>query len=221
MSVNALAIINEAALACGDPRFSRIDRDEWKMILNQSCRDLSRKMRLTLHTATFDITAGDAEYAFPDDCIQIKSLRWSDNPLDPSLWRWVEELFEDEYRSLTNLAQSTGVPTGYHPQVDTYFMNPIPDATIVGGGKIQYWGMPDEVTNPETERIPVLDVLRDTLRERMVIYAMRRLEKWDAAQARELEWQATLVVDRDRIEDRSADRRSKLRANNSFSRYAR
>lgn len=206
-----MLVINEAAAHIGDPLFRRISADEWLSFQNQSSRDLCRKLRLKLWTSVFDTVLNESEYSLPDDCLQVKSLRYNATPSDPTTAYWLTEAFEDEYRSLTDRTVSVSQPLHYFVLTQTFFLSPIPDATVVGGGKIQYWGMPDNVTSPVSENIPVADFLRDTLRERMLIYGWRRLEKWDSAAAAESEWQASLATDRDRLEDRSADRRPRIR----------
>jgi hypothetical protein len=210
VSVSALQVINEAALQIGDKDFSRVTRPDWRIILNNSCRDLARKLRLVRWTATFDIEDED-EYALPSDCIQVISMRWNATPDDKTTWWWLEEMFEDEWRSQTHGSHPTGDPRKYLALNDTFHLFPIPESDVVGGGKIVYWGLPDEVTDETTQPIPIMDMLRDTLRERMVIYGLRRLDRFDKADAHEREWQASLTSDRDRLEDRAVDRRSRLR----------
>ena len=212
MSTNSLTVINEAAALVGDPAFDRINRDAWRAILNHSARDIARKLRLVLKAATFDLVLNDDEYAMPDDCWQVKSMRVNETPTDTTTWWWLKEMFEDEFRNATQGQFSTATrATRYFALTDTFHLYPRPDKAITGGGKIQYWGMPAEVTSEATQGIPLADIMRDTLRERMLVYALRRLEKFDAAAAQEQEWQASLTSDRDRIEDRSADRRSRIR----------
>lgn len=211
MSTSALSVINEAALAVGDPQFSRIARVEWRDLLNQSSRDLARKLRLVLWTATFDLAAASDEYALPADCIQVKGMRWNDTPSDSTTWRKCDEWFEDEFNGATDGSFSEGDPAHYFVRVDTFHLYPRPGTAITGGGKIIYWGLPDDVTDEATQVIPIMDMLRDSLRERMVIHGLRRLDRFDKAAAHEQEWQASLTSDRDRLEDRSADRRSRIR----------
>ena len=212
MSVNALLVINEAAALVGDPRFDRVTRDAWRALMNQSARDIARKLNLVLKTATFDLVALDDEYALPTDCWQVKSFQVNETPADLTTWWWLKEAFEDEFRDATQgNYQSATRPTRYFCRVDTFHLLPKPDVTITGGGKIRYWGMPDDVTNESIQSIPLVDTMRDSLRDRMVTYALRRLEKFDAASQHEKEWQTALTSDRDRIEDRSADRRPRIR----------
>lgn len=220
MSVSALTVITEAAEAVGDPAFSRIARPEWRSILNASCRDLARKLKVVLWAATFDIVADD-EYATPSDCIQIKSLSYNPTPSDPTTWYWLREKFEDEFRSMTHGAYPSGTPTAYFARTDTFHLLSKPDTAVEAGGKMIYWGLPDDVTDETTQGIPVMDTLRDTMHDRMVTRALRRLEKFDAAEKREQEWQASLNVDREQLEDRSADRRARIRPRSATSRWVR
>lgn len=220
MSTPATTPINEAAALVGDPAFTRITQPTWTVFLNTAARDLARKMRLIRRAATFDLVANDPEYALPSDCIQIIGMQYNLTPSDQTTWMKAKEMFEDEHQVATNGSYSAGNPTRYLPRPDTFMFYPMPDTTIAAGGKITYWGMPDEVTNISSQSIPVMDFLRDSLRDRMVTFALRRLEKWDAASMAEKEWEAALTVDRDRFEDRSADRRTALRPRSSWTRFS-
>lgn len=212
MSTNALSVINEAAVLIGDPLFSRITRSQWVALMNQSARDVAKKLRIVLKAATFDIVAGQHEYALPDDCWQVKSFQFNETPEDETTWWWLTEVFEDEYRKATNgMYPSSGRPTNYFVNLETFHLYQNPSESIVGGGKIRYWGMPSTVSNEAVDSIPLQDIMRDTLRDRMVTYALRILEKWDAASNHEREWNSSITIDRDRIEDRSADRRARIR----------
>lgn len=212
MSVSALVVINEAAELVGDPNFERITRSAWRVFMNQSARDIARKLNLVLKVATFDIVADDDEYAMPSDCWQVKSLQANETPTDKTTWWWLGEMFEDEFRAATNGQFPSGTrPIKYFARVDTFHLFYRPDTDILGGGKIRYWGMPDEVTSEGTQNIALADIMRDSLRDRMCTYGLRRLEKWDAASMHEKEWQTSLGSDRDKVEDRSADRRPRIR----------
>jgi hypothetical protein len=212
VSTNALVVINEAAALIGDPEFKRVTAEAWRVIENNSCRDLARKLRLVLWTATFDIVANDHEYALPADCLQVKRIQCNETPSDQTTWWEVDEYFEDEFRAVTNGQYSSASrPYRYMAWLDTMDLFPMPDTDITGGGKITYWGLPDDIVTPATQGIPLMDIVRDSLRQRMLVYGFNRLEKYDAAAKAEQEWQATLTVDRDRLEDRSADRRPRIR----------
>ena len=210
MTVLSLRVIEEAALAIADPRFTRVTRPQWLTILNQSQRDMARKLRLVKHIATFDIETDD-EYALPDDCVQVASMQWTDTPGDRNTWRWLREKFEDEFRADTDGSFSDGDPCEYLVLTDTFHLFPRPDQLILGGGKITYWGMPDEVTDESTQAITIRAVARDTLKERMVVHGLRAIDRFDKAEKHEQEWVASLTTDRDKFEDRSTDRRPRMR----------
>jgi hypothetical protein len=219
VSVNAQIVVNEAAALIGDPAFSRITTEGWRVMLNESCRDVVVKLRLQMWRATFDLVANDPEYALPDDCIQVKRIEVNETPSDQTTWWDVGEWFEDEFRAATNGYYPLNTrPVRYTVWVDTYNLYMMPDTTIPGGGRITYWGLCDDVTDLGSQNIPVLDFMRDRVRDRMLIYGFRRLKQWDSAAAAEKEWEAALSADRARIEDRSADRRARLRtpAGNRF-----
>ncbi len=221
MSTNALEIVYEASTLVGDPMFQRITQEDWRHLLNTACRDIARKLRVHRRCALFDIEANSPEYAMPEDCLQIISMQYNDTPQDANTWWWLQEMFEDEFRDATHGTFSAARPIRYLARTDTFLLFPQPDASYAGGGKVTYWGLPDEVTSLSTQNIPFQDTLRDTLRDRMVTFALRRLEKFDAAAQHEKEWVASLTTDRDRLEDRAADRRSRMRPISSWSRRMR
>jgi len=207
-----LAIINEAAASVGDPAFSRIARPLWRDFFNRSCRDAARKLKLVRWRATFDIVAGDDEYALPSDLRQVVKVEYNDTPSDPTTWWKVEEMMPDEFEEATNGAYPEGRPDRYIAFIDTLHLVSMPDTDVVGGGRITYWGMPDDITDEATQSLPLMDIMRDTIRERMEIYALRRLERFDKAQKAEEEWLASLTTDRSQLEDRTDDKRPRLRS---------
>lgn len=211
MSTSALAVVNEGAALVGDPGFSRITQEEWRVYLNTAARDLARKMRLVRWIVTYDLVLNGPEYALPPDCFQIIRMHYNLTPSNQTTWFKIDEIFQDEFDQTTNGNYASGLMQRYLALNDTFWLYPMPDKNVVAGGRIAYWGMPDEVTTLASGVIPVMDILRDSLRERMVIFALRRLEKFDAAQRHELEWEASLTSERDRLEDRSADRRPQIR----------
>jgi hypothetical protein len=91
-----------------------------------------------------------------------------------------------------------------------FHLYPKPATAIVNAGHICYWSMPDAITNPNTQNIPFADFLFDTLVEGMVVNGLKKLEKFEAAAARKIEWEESLVFDRDKMEDRSEDRRPNM-----------
>jgi len=210
VSVPALSVVSEAAIQCGDPQYQTIALDEWLVYLNASTRDLARKLLLKRRKTVGDITA-DMEYAYPANLIQVIRVEWNPTPSDATTWRKLREVFEDEFEDKTTYNYPTGDPLGYFASTESFFLLPMPQQDLSSGLRITYWGVPDAVTSISTQPITIMDMLRDALRERMVIYGMRRQQRYDEATAHEKEWEAALQYERPRLEDRSADRRSAVR----------
>jgi hypothetical protein len=210
MSVQALAVVNDCARSLSDPQFQRVTRADWRAFMNEACRDLARKLRLVKWTATFDIE-NEGEYAMPEDCVQLVKVFYNPTPADRDTWRVLGEKFADEFYDATDGAYAEGDPCEYFADTDTFHLYPRPDTAITGGGKVTYWGMPDEVTDEGVQLMPLRDVLRDSLAQRMLVLALRHIERFDKADEYEKEWLASLTTDRDRLEDRSQDRRPRMR----------
>ena len=213
MSTLAQSVIDEAAFDIGDPNYSRIDRTAWTMFLNWAARTMARNMRVVKWRATADIEAANDIYELPDDCVQVTRIQYNPTPDSDTTWRDVHEYFEDEYRKQTNWNLPLGEPINYRMDQGFFLLTPRPSVAVPGGMRIEYWGLPSEVTDASTQDIPFQSLMRDHLKAGMNIRAMFKLEKLPNMQVAEQEWVAGLSASRPQLERRSDDRRSRIRPN--------
>lgn len=209
------AVADECAVLAGDPDYRRVTRPDWLVFLNRTARTMARRMNIIEVEAFFDITADSDLYKLPDDCKQAREFQVTQTPSNANTFYSLDEKFDDEFRLRRQRNRNTGDPKVYLMRQGFFQLDPWPSADYEDGGKITYWAMPDPITDMTIQYVPFANVLRDTLAEGMVVHALKKLEKFDAAIAREKEWEASLVLDRDKMEDRSADRRSKVRPRSS------
>jgi hypothetical protein len=218
-SVLCSAVADEAATLISDPDYRRVTRPDWLIFLNATARTMARRMNIIEVEAFFDITSESDLYALPDDCKQMREIQVTQSPSDGATYYSLDEKFDDEFRARRQRSRQVGDPKIYLMRQGFFQLDPFPSADYTNGGKITYWAMPDDITDMTIQYVPFANVLRDTLREGMIVHALKKLEKFDAAAAREKEWDASLVLDRNTVEDRSADRRSKIRPLSSRSMY--
>lgn len=201
---------SEAAVTIGDDKFSRVTRDNWKQFINKRMRMMCIRMRLVKRRAYFSIEADNEVYSLPTNCVQMTRLQFNPTPSDRNVYRDLNEKFEDEFRSSTSNQYPTGDPTHYFADQGFFYLLPMPTTDVTLGGKIEYWGLPDGVTSQD-QTFSLPDSMYDILVQGIVIDALRKMEKFDQAQVAEGDWEATIDRTRNTLEDRSADRRSKVR----------
>lgn len=211
MSVSTLAIANDVALVLGDQSFTRFEQADHLLAINRVCRELATELRLVQWEASFDVVAGIEVYALPADCVQMRSLRFSLTPSDITSFYKLGEMFEDEFESATARQYTSGDPTKYLARQGYFWLHPLPQATSVAGGRLLYWGLPDAVADLTTGVLPLPDFVRDLVALGVQIHALRKLEELEQAAVYEQEYARTMALIRDKIEDRSADRRSRVR----------
>lgn len=205
------SIFDEVALGFGDVSRTRITNDHLLIWYNAVARDIGSRVDAVRYQAYFDLQVDDA-YTYPDEATTIVAVRVSDNPSDPYNFIDLVEMTEDEYRGNTRLRYpAASRPTHYWPTNTLFHLWPHPAAVIVGGGLIDYYGLPDEVTNWQGAQLPFPAFLRNWVKEGIEIEALKANKQYAEAQAAYTAWAAKEQEYKDRIEDRSDDRRPRLR----------
>lgn len=214
MSTVIASVINDAAASIGDPNKQRISLALWTSFYNLSNRELCSKAHILRFSDEFDLIAGQRKYDYPEGMVVMTGLRVSATPSDENSFRVVEEIFEDEFRDLTDrLYPTESLPRYYYATASWW--QPVGTATaqIVDGGCLTYFGLPDEILLTQVESGQVLqipDVARDYLLRRMIVYGMRARNRYAEAQAELDLWYADMATFQDSLDDRSIDRRSTL-----------
>jgi len=211
MSVQVLSVIQDTAAKIGDPAFSQITVAEYLAWANQRARKLCVRMNLVKWVAFADINADDEVYAEPDDCIQLTRLQFSPTPTDPRTFRDLSSYFADEFRARVNWNYPVGDPDSYFADQGFLYLVGRPVADLSQALKIEYWGLPTDMTNAYTDKVPLADTVRDLLADGMEIDALWKLEKRDESLRAAAVWEANIGAIRPKLEMRSTDRRSSVR----------
>jgi hypothetical protein len=207
MSTLCQDVINDAKIEFADPSSRRVDATAWTIFLNNTLEDVTRRWKVMEVDATYDLQANVPNYLYPDDCVQVKGMKWTtDATQGPNQYRWMKEWFDGEARRATALQVPTGdITFHYHPRAQFFEIIPTPDILIPDGGWIQYWKLADRITDPTTTNLPIPDTTRSIVRWRMIIFALRLTR--DPAWKQESDaWEVEVDKFYDRLEDRSDDR---------------
>jgi hypothetical protein len=208
------AVIDDAAVAIGDPNKQRVSMVNWTSFYNRSNRELCAKANILRFNDKFDLIAGQRKYAYPQRMTVMTGLRVSETPSDENSFKVVHEIFEDEFREKTDrLYPTETLPSEYF--ATSSWWQPVGTATaqIVDGGCITYYGLPDRITLTQIEASQVLqipDFAQDYLLQRMIIYGMRARNRYAEAKAELDLWYTDMATLQDKLDDRSQDRRSTL-----------
>lgn len=210
MSVRAQDCIQTASDLISDTGQTSITADKWLAIFNQAQRKLSTRIDMVEAEAYFDLQANVMRYAYPPDCVAITAMWWTPTPDDPTTFQRVFEIMKPEFESMTNGTYPSGDAQYYFCKPGLFYMTPMLDRTIVGGGLLSYIYTPADLTDP-TQTVEWPDMMRELVSDYMQILGLRRLKQYDEAAANEKTFEAIFPEVKDRLEDRSRDRLPALR----------
>ena len=210
------SVVSEARALLGDPAARRVSFDNWITFYNRAGRAAAYKFNAINTIAKFDVLAQTPQYLFPEDMVQMRKLEYNSTGDDIS-WRVIKEIFEDQFRQRTNWTMPTGEPVEYLAAGDYFQLVPMPSQTVLLGGRITYWRVPAEITSigGSTAGVGTVmefpDFMRSYITDSMVINAKQKLYMYEEAQQdlRMLALQEPEIAEK--LEDRSADKRSRLR----------
>lgn len=210
MAIPVSYLVDDAAIAIGDPNRTRVKTVEWQSFFNRACRELSSKADVMQRRALF--TLGDqAAYHWPDDMRRATGIEVSETPDDEDSWRQLNEIFESEHRGMVSgYYSNTTLPESYFATVLGFFLYPRPSAEIVNGGRITYFGHADRVLDIDTATFELLEIAQDHVLKRMIIFGLRARNRHAEADAEMTQWLVDVEGLQDALEDRSDDRRSSL-----------
>lgn len=212
MSVSARTIADESAILLGDPDFTQVSLPRWRILLNRAQRKMATRIDVYGLQSTFDIVSGSGRVALPDDCTHLARVEFTETPSDPTTYRELDELPEEQFRAQTSGHYPTGSPTEYCARMGWFHLVPQPDANVDEGGRMDYWAIPPDITDIDTQSIVFPDMARDHLVTGCLIEGMRASRMFDEAAELEKEWYAVMEPEvKDRLEDRSSDRRPSFR----------
>jgi hypothetical protein len=212
VSTTAIEVINDAAIAFGDPGFSRVSQAEWLLFLNRTLRAFCSRINVIERTGYFDLVADNELYAWPEDATLITGVGVTDTPEDIYSFRYLREMVKEEFRRNTSAYFPVGPVTHYYPARQYFSLYPRPATTVEGGGLIEYYGIPANLISVDAA-LETPDFCRDYLSAGMTVWAHRKAKELDEAQSAERVWLAAEPELASRLEDRTDDRRKSLRPN--------
>lgn len=211
MPISVESIINEVVREIGDAPKNRILEQDWIQFYNDTLESMTRRYKVLEQDATFDIEIED-RYLYPEDMVQMKRLSATSTPSDPESYREVREKFEDEIRDRERWGKPLGDSyEGYWARATFLQLTPKPTVAVTDGLLISYWKLATRITVVADVELELPAMFRSLVRDRMLIFAKRRLTRYDEMAADLAAWEAELALSAPPIEDRSDDRRSALR----------
>lgn len=207
MSTLIDSLITQAAVNISNPDKGRVTVPDWLMFYNAVARDIGARLYAVRYTSILDIQA-DTDYDYPDEMTRMIKLSVTDTPDDQDSWVKVDELREDQFNDRTNRRYPTGtLPTHYLPQATIYRVVPRPTALLARCGKLEYWGLPDEIANVSGGYMQFPDFMREWVVEGMTIHGLRKLKEIAEARERYEIWETRENSYAASLTDRSDDRR--------------
>ncbi len=204
-------LVDDAAQAIGDPNKQRIQIPQWLSIYNRSNRELCQKANVLRFLDAFDLIASQTKYDFPQSMVVMNGIAVSENPSDQTSFRWIKEMFEDEFREkTTSNYPSATLPESYFCTSGWFYLVGAATGTIVDGGCIDYFGLPDRITDLSTALMQVDDMAQDYLVRLMIIHALESRNRYAEAEEQLKLWNADMETLKDKLDDRSVDRRSTI-----------
>lgn len=212
-------LANAAAIQIGDPLRGRVKTVDWLYAYNMTMHDICVLYDVLQYEATADLPL-DGLASYPEESTRISEVAWNMNPADVSGWRVLKEKFEDEYRELT----ISGLPTTDSPEhyfADVGYIRIIARLTadIIGGLRVKFFGVPDEAFDLTTTNMPLPNFMRNYAIERMVVYGLRADSRDAQASDIENRWNQREGWIREKLGDRSVDRRDAIRPAGSRNKY--
>lgn len=214
-SVLVSYMVNDAALAIGDPNKARVKNSDWISFYNRSARELCEKADVLQYRAIFNLGT-QALYPYPDEMVALSRIEVNETPTDDDAWRPLDELFEDEFRSRTTGRYPTAtIPDSYFADQGGFYLIGRPEAAITGAGRMIFFGLPDRITDVTTATFQLIDIAQDYVTRRMIVYGLKARNRHAEAASELSQWYADVEGLQDNLEDRAKDRRSSIRPRRS------
>jgi hypothetical protein len=213
-------LIDRAGVEIADPNFRRTSRSEFLQYLNKIQNKLATETRCIEVDADFNIAANVYEYPWPSSSVGMTGVRYSETPSSPDSFYWLDEKFRDEWRNMTNRLRPSGNVWAYFARTKSFEILGTPTSNIVNGGIATYWVKATRIVTETATVMEVPDFLEDMVVDGMVILGrMSGRDRVAAAQDYQ-RWVASLAELREKIEDRSDDRRAAIRPPSHGNPYA-
>lgn len=218
VSTPTILLAQEAAFRIEDVGYEHITLPQWAMIYNRVQRDISLRRKIIEHQDTTALVE-DERYPYPDGMVQLNGVEFTETPDSPGTYRFLGEIFENEWRALTTGSYPIGMPESYLARKSMFVLDKVPAAVIDKAIRITYWATPEDVADIQIGTLELPDFARDHVVDGMVIMAMYARGDERRAAAAEREWLKREEFIAEPISDRSEDRRSNLRTQSSINPY--
>jgi len=211
MSVLVSDLITRAGVKIGDPGFRRTSRTDFLQFFNEVQFKIATEIRCLEVDADFNIVADQYLYDYPDEAVGMTGVRFSETPTDINTFRWLREKFTDEWRMLTTPLRPSGNVWAYYARPHCFELSSTPTLAVTNGGIASYWIHPAWLNSESSAVLEIPDFTQEFVMEGMTIHARLTGRDRVAAAQDEKRWLDSLVNLREKIEDRSDDRRPALR----------
>jgi hypothetical protein len=211
MIVNDL--LSQVAVRLGDPRMTRTIQTDLLAFYNEALEEMTLGWKVLEEDATADLTINERRYLYPEECVQLRRLRYSATPSDDTTLSDLKEDFWEEHKARTNWSMDVGEPTHYCVRASFFELRQKPETTIVDGLLASYWklGTPVLIQDILSAEVELPATFRKYLREFTMIYAKEKSGRYQEAAADRAALADSLDRVAGRLEDKSDDKRSQLR----------
>lgn len=204
-------MVAEAALEIGDQDYTRIGLSDWVLIYNKALRETCERFQVNEREYQQDLIADTHRYAYPNLMTKVRVIKASYTPTDENTFYDLKEMTDDEFRETTRRRYSIATaPTHYFARRDSFEVWPKPTDTLQGALILICFSLPDRITQIESTLFELPDPASGLVVERMVIQALKALDRYEEADNRYRAWMEEGMRVEDVIEDRTDDRRQSL-----------
>jgi hypothetical protein len=216
-------LLSQVAVRLGDPRMTRTPLSDLLANYNAALEELTLGWKVLEEDSTCDATVNERRYLYPEECVQLRRVRYNATPTDDSTGWDLKEDFWEEHRGRTNRFIEIGEPQHYCARASFFELRQKPETTVVDGLCASYWklGTPVLLENILTTDVELPATFRKYLRDYATIFAKEKTGRYQESSAD----RAALVESLDRVagrlEDKSDDRRSQMRVRPAQARFGR
>jgi hypothetical protein len=215
VSVLVSDLINRALVTLMEPRARRTTRPMLLQFFNETQHDIAVSLRCLELDYYFPLEANEGAYSYPEDRVQLKKLRVTQNPAPNSLGDYypLTEMFEDEFTGATSMSRPAGYVSHYFARPEWFELVNSPPADIVNGGLLTVVRIPVWIVAEATGLTMELpDFCQTVVQKGMELKARWAGRDRVAANDEWAKWkQDSLAEIEQRISDPSIDRRANLR----------
>lgn len=146
-------VIDDVKRTFGDEANVQVSDNDIIRWINSAQREIITQNPILRAVATSDITGGVSEYALSElNILSIQSIQYKGRKLQAMSFQEAEEyIMENDPDKV-----STGFPIIWYEWAGTINLWPVPQDTIVGGLKVYYVKMPDNIGQEHDLQVPDL-----------------------------------------------------------------